>query len=102
MVVYSGGFKGAHPPYGPKFSQIHAVFRKIWQNHMLVPPPQGWLPLLRGILDPPLVYELFLRFSQNFLSKAQQNIYFSGCDDHALHRKRRDASGLYFWKTFIP
>ena len=25
-------------PYGPKFSQFHAVFRKIWQNHMLVPP----------------------------------------------------------------
>ena len=26
------------PPYGPKFSQFHAVFRKIWQNHMLAPP----------------------------------------------------------------
>ena len=38
---------------GPKFSQFHAVFRKIWQNHML-PPPEGWRPLLRGILDPPL------------------------------------------------
>ena len=25
-------------PYGPKFSQFHAVFRKIWQNHMLAPP----------------------------------------------------------------
>ena len=29
------------PPYGPKFSQFHAVFRKIWQNHMLAPPPMG-------------------------------------------------------------
>ena len=26
------------PPHGPKFSQFHAVFWKIWQNHMLVPP----------------------------------------------------------------
>ena len=24
--------------YGPKFSQFHAVFRKIWQNRMLAPP----------------------------------------------------------------
>ena len=28
------------PPYGPKFSQFHAVFWKIWQNHMLAPPPR--------------------------------------------------------------
>ena len=27
------------PPQGPKFSQFHAVFRKIWQNHMLALPP---------------------------------------------------------------
>ena len=26
------------PPHGPKFSQFHAVFRKMWQNHMLAPP----------------------------------------------------------------
>ena len=25
-------------PHGPKFSQFHAVFWKIWQNRMLVPP----------------------------------------------------------------
>ena len=25
-------------PYSPKFSQFHAVFWKIWQNCMLVPP----------------------------------------------------------------
>ena len=42
------------PPHGPKCSQFHAVFRKIWQNHMLAPPLEGWRPLLRGILDPPL------------------------------------------------
>ena len=42
---FSGGFRGCPrlvPPYGPKFSQFHAVFRRIWQNHML-PPPTGEL-----------------------------------------------------------
>ena len=29
------------PRYSPKFSQFHVVFRKIWQNHMLAPPPTG-------------------------------------------------------------
>ena len=35
-----GGAPGP-APYGPKCSQFHAVFRKIWQNqnHMLPPPP---------------------------------------------------------------
>ena len=36
VKVISGGFRGA--AHGPKFSQFHAVFRKIWQNHMLAPP----------------------------------------------------------------
>ena len=44
----SGRSKGGHPwrapPYYPKFSQFHAVFRKIWQNHMLVLPLEGWSP----------------------------------------------------------
>ena len=37
----------ARPPWGSKFFQFHAVFGKIWQNRMLVPPgelappPQG-------------------------------------------------------------
>ena len=43
------------PPHGPKFSQFHAVFCKIWQNHMLAPLLEGWRPLLREILDPPLL-----------------------------------------------
>ena len=34
-----GGGPGSRPPpHGPKFSQFHAVFHKIWQNHMLAPP----------------------------------------------------------------
>ena len=45
---------GGAPPYGPKFSQFHAVFQKkigkivCW--HLL----EGWRHLLQGILDPPL------------------------------------------------
>ena len=53
--ILSGGFGGGgRAPYGPKFSQFHAVFRKIWQNYMLAPPLESWRPLLRGILDPAL------------------------------------------------
>ena len=29
---------GAKDPQGSKFFQFHAVFRKVWQNRMLVPP----------------------------------------------------------------
>ena len=60
------------PPHGPKFSQFHAVFREIWQNHMLVPhpPPEGSRPLLRGILDPPLVNVHWCRNSDWFLNKS--------------------------------
>ena len=50
-----GGAPGARPRYGPNISQFHATFCKIWQNHMLAAPLEGWRPLLRGILDPPLL-----------------------------------------------
>ena len=40
-----GAAPGTRPPYDPNFSQCHAVFRKIWQNHMLAPP--------RGLAPPP-------------------------------------------------
>ena len=52
---FRGGAPGTRPPHGPKFSQFHAVFRKIWQNHMLATPLEGWRPLLRGILGRPWV-----------------------------------------------
>ena len=32
------------PPGGSKFFQFHAVFEKIWQNRMLVPPPGELAP----------------------------------------------------------
>ena len=44
-----GGTPPAHATtYGPKFSRFHAVFRKIWRNHMLAP-----LPSCRGLVPPP-------------------------------------------------
>ena len=33
---------------GSKFLQFHPVFRKIWQNRMLAPPPEGLAPPPRG------------------------------------------------------
>ena len=56
------------PPYGPKFSQFHAVFRKICQFRMLASPLDDWLPLLRGILDPPLHRESNLMFTSRAAS----------------------------------
>ena len=50
---------GGRPPRPKIFSRFHSVFRKIWQNHMLT-PLEGWRPLLRGILDPPLIALAFL------------------------------------------
>ena len=44
------GAPGA-PLYGPKFSQFHAAFRKIWRNCLLTPLPwRVGAPLLQGIL----------------------------------------------------
>ena len=55
----SGGFRVAHPARPPPptvqnfldFMQFFGKFDKIicWR-----PPPEGWRPLLQGILDPPL------------------------------------------------
>ena len=39
-----GGHEGHAPPSAPKFFRFHAVFRKIWQNRMLVPPLGSWCP----------------------------------------------------------
>ena len=49
MADLGGGAPGARPPYGPKFPQFHAVFLEIFGKII------GWRPLLREILDPPLV-----------------------------------------------
>ena len=75
--IGSGGF-GGHarraPPLRPKiFSISCSFFCKIWQNHMLAPPLESWRPLLRGILDPPLIglliYELQFIFSRQMKSQ---------------------------------
>ena len=36
------------PPPRSKFFQFHAVFGKIWQNLMLMPPLESWRPPPRG------------------------------------------------------
>ena len=54
-----GGTGDARPPWGSKFFRFHAVFGKFWQNRMLAPPLGSWHPLLREILDPPLVLATF-------------------------------------------
>ena len=52
-----GGSSWHMPPHGLKYSHFHAFFRKIWLNSMLAPPlPEGRCPLLRGILEPPLLH----------------------------------------------
>ena len=44
-VADLGGARGVRPPpRAPKFFQFHAVFGKIWQNHMLAPHQGSWCP----------------------------------------------------------
>ena len=52
---------------GRFFFQFHAVFGKIWQNRMLVPPLGSWRPLLGEILDPPLYNAINRFFPSGFL-----------------------------------
>ena len=62
---YSGGFREgrAPPPHGPKFSQFHAFFRKIWQNHMLA-PLEGWRPSYgESWIRPFIIQDLPVRFN---------------------------------------
>ena len=40
-VAVPGGGGAACPHTAQKCSRFHAVFRKIWKVHMLVPPPTG-------------------------------------------------------------
>ena len=69
--IRSGGSKGGSrdvcPPWGPKFFQFHAVFGKIWQNRMLVPPLGTWQPLLGEILDPPLISDVNISQRTQFI-----------------------------------
>ena len=46
-INHSGG-RPPPPPRAPKFFWFHAVFRKIWQNFMLAPPPPRSWPPPRG------------------------------------------------------
>ena len=80
-----GGGRGARH-LGPKFSQVHAVFWKIWQNRKLVPPwrvgapfygescfkmilqqelEAHWIPskALPGIISPLLIVKKFVVYN---------------------------------------
>ena len=46
--IYIVKFWTRAPPWGSKFFQFHAVFRKFWRNHMLAPPPGELAPPPRG------------------------------------------------------
>ena len=84
-----GDAPGARPlPHGPKFSQFHAVFRKIWQNHMLAPPPTG-NPVsapVKGNLMPEF-WVMTLRF-QTIRSAKFHSSVIPSCS-FLLHMRRR-------------
>ena len=89
----------AHPPWGSKFFQFHAVFGKFWQNRMLAPPLGSWCPLLGEILDPPLngirrrsgeVQKIFLCKENNYFSRRRSGEvqkYFRCKENKCFSRK---------------
>ena len=76
-------------PYDPKFLNFMRFFGKFWQTHSLAPPLGGLVPLLRGILDPPLTAIL------TSYQKEQINIWESPslfvCFKNATHTFAIDA-----------
>ena len=72
--IYIVKFWTRAPPWGSKFFQFHAVFRKIWQNRMLAPPPGELAPPPREILDPPLDTSTFLKLPVIEILKSVGNI----------------------------
>ena len=51
-------------PWASKFFQFHAVFWRIWQNCVFMPPLEGSCPHLGEILDLPLLSVHFHAFNQ--------------------------------------
>ena len=58
IVVDLGGAGGA-PPKARNFLNFMYIFGKFG-NFVCWRPPDGWRPLLQGILDPPLYLDLFI------------------------------------------
>ena len=52
----SGGFRG-RPPTAQNFLNFMQFFAKFGKT-ICWHPPEGWRPLLRGILDPPLEWKV--------------------------------------------
>ena len=83
MVKVSGGSKGALPPI--QILSICAVFGKIWQNHMLAPPP-GWLappPLGNPGSATESLFESRIMNSHIFFTA---DFSSSGCPHKNIHR----------------
>ena len=103
-----GGTPGARLPYGPKVSQLHGVFRKIWQHRMLVPssppPPRrvGASSYTETAGSAPAINLSVLCFCRDFLMAKIRETY--GATYHAvMHhdesytagRPSKRVSGLY-------
>ena len=75
----SGGSRWRTPPW-PKFFQIScSFFWKNWQNLMLV-PPEGWHPLLQGIVEP-----LLNKFSMISLLYSPLSPFYPSHENHQPH-----------------
>ena len=100
VFLFSGGSRGgvhtpAHlsvlSPYGPKFSQFHAVFSEILaKSYVGASSSKGWRPLLRGILYPPLLY-IYLQCS----------LLFRSWDVNKYGIRCQLAKGIIFYLTFF-
>ena len=60
-----GALPAHAPPMAQNFRNSMQLFGKFLQNRRLAPPPGGLAPLLRGILDPPLVLHQELKNNTN-------------------------------------
>ena len=87
--ICSGGSKGSAPSARPLTDQIFLNFMqflgKIWQICMLAPLLEGWRPLLREILDPPLICVLsHVNYSNG--SRGNKEVMFPGQPVNISHK----------------
>ena len=103
-ICLSGGFRGVPParpsPHGPKFSQFHAVFHKIWQNHMLAAPWRVGAPSYRESWIRPCVCIYFKTFHiKNFCSASSKVLHIFvyailSLSWETLHRLSRSCAAI--------
>ena len=87
ITIISGGSKGGAPPTAQKFHNFMWVFfGNFWYNSRLAPPTGGLAPLLRRILDPPLIISHRLIRIQHFWCFMEFQI-ISNCEYHINLKK---------------